>query len=767
MNTNRNTLVAQLDPLAYHKPIEAEDKQLQAARHFVAHNPARERLHACKTLSRLLFQRYQVIRQHALLAECINVEQKIRASYPTKHPSRTLACVRLAKLLCRLYKHTGDVRLLDEATTYHTEASSQVGGYLYWSSHSAFLKRARSELTGDERLLQDAINISRVRVFDHPLRASPYIDLAISLWMLYGCTAFEPHLSEAITFFERALSLRPPKHPNRAISCVNLAVALCTKSGNTGDTSLLGDAIALFREALSCKVSIIENRSIWNANLATALWIRFQHTGDLSLLGEVVSLYEAALSCISSSASKRSVLYSNFAVILRACYEHTGNKALLDRGLELSKEALSYTSTNHPERAISLGHRANFLLFLFIRTGDSTLLDEAIGLHREALSARPNDHPDRVRLCTNLAVTLWMRYERTRNETELQEAISLNEEALRSQQSNHPKRWYAIANLIRIHLDRHSSSQHSVVHAIEYLQRMLALAVDDLPALLSEVAHVTARIHLASVPEDLHLVLLQCYSAAIDLAAHVAGFVLDRSSQLKYLAACQHLGSLAYACANSANRNQDGLRLLDRARGIIWSQSLHVRNPQLQHAPPVLASELEHLLRCISLPSQLSDELQLMDSESGWQTSLPERKHMISSRIQQLIRHIRETPGQSDFMRGPSYKQLIDTAQNHPVIVLVAAQDNCYAEIIRQQETSPICLPLGVCPTEIRAMSSGTTLDSFRGTSSAIDRADERAFKFVRADSTSHSLLGKLWISVVRPILTVLGLKVSFTSIII
>jgi hypothetical protein len=175
------------------------------------------------------------------------------------------------------------------------------------------------------------------------------------------------------------------------------------------------------------------------------------------------------------------------------------------------------------------------------------------------------------------------------------EAIDICKETMEAQPQQHPGQWKPLINLAHIYLNRRFS-QYNVALAIDYMQRALSLPSDDWVTLLSQVAQLIGLINLLTLPSYCLSKLLHCFSAAIDLAFRVAGFVLDPESQLRYLINSQHLGPRAYWCAITCRQPQLGLELVERARAMIWTQALHIRNPQFGDAPPEVASELKLLL---------------------------------------------------------------------------------------------------------------------------------------------------------------------------
>jgi hypothetical protein len=253
--------------------------------------------------------------------------------------------------------------------------------------------------------------------------------------------------------------------------------------------------------------------------------------------------------------------------------------------------------------------------------------------------------------------------------------------------------------------------------------------------------------------------LLLSYSAAIDLASLVAGFVLDAVTQLQYLATCQTLGPGAYKLASNVGDLGLGLRLLEQTRGIVWSQLLHLREPQLQNVPPRLSAELSASMRYLESKTSVG-------KEHLPKPHLTERdaRHQHNSRIQQLSRQIRTLPDLAHFMRGDSSQTLMETAAMHPVVVLVPTGNQFEALIILSCREPLISLQLpDIEACEVTELIRNSSISQFRSTASD-DVSPRLGFSVSTPQKRSkfHRMLARLWEGVVKPIISHLGISVNY-----
>jgi hypothetical protein len=213
-----------------------------------------------------------------------------------------------------------------------------------------------------------------------------------------------------------------------------------------------------------------------------------------------------------------------------------------------------------------------------------------------------------------------------------------------------------------------------------------------------------------------------------------------------------------------------GLETLELAHGVIWSQGLHYRDPQLQSVPEPLKSELRSALDAIAVRSTCADQLY-----DGRETALTPQDilHAHSSRAYSVIKEIRSTPGFERFMLGETYESLCTAASAHPVVVLVGARGSFYALIIAPSKTHGHAL-LSLDLTDKDTQDISPTYDSTRAQRSAAPPQDnfseiDRAMKRImpkRSDMPLGRQSKVLWLKVVKPVLDHLNLKVSVQYIV-
>jgi tetratricopeptide (TPR) repeat protein len=751
-------------------PAATPDKVITLYREAVALLPAEHPLRAglYNNLATALWTRYEMAGSSHLFDKMITVDRETLALRPAGHPDRFMSCNELAVTLLTCYEMTGTTDLLDEAIALHREALAlQPAGHPYRAmlcNNLASALHTRYEMTGAADLLDEAVTLHREALAlcpaGHTFRASACNNLAITLRGRYEVTGDSGLLDESITLLREALALQPVGHPDRGDSCNNLANALQTRYEMTGSSDLLDEAITLLREALAlCPVGPPLRAGLCS-NLANALWARYKMTGSSDLLDEAITLYRESLALRPAAHPDRASSCNNLANALRARYNETDSSDLLDESITLQREALALRPAGHPDRSMSCSNLANALWTRYEITGSSDLLDETIALHREALALRLAGHPDRSASCIHVANQLLQRFRQTHDLTFIDEALLLARESAAS--SSPSSLCEALLILCDVHMEQ-DSPHLSISTATKYLAQASALFYDS-PTTLTEA--ISSRLTLiwslrSTWTNDIPQLLLSTYTNLIDRLSRMTGFTIDTVSQLTALRSARSFGSDAFVAALIAGHPRQAAELVDHAHGVIWAQALHQRNPQLQDIPESIASELESLLRAVSVPVA-TDALTLSEPATR-HLSLEDVRHQQNSQVQMLLTEVRAMPGLDRFMLGKTYAELRETAHKHPVVVLASAHGLVYALIIRNLvQEHPDVLPLKLTSDRLALLRHTATQAGLRtrNVMQDIELGSYRQMRPGRFKDTALGTLADLWQEIVKPVLAHLQLTV-------
>jgi tetratricopeptide (TPR) repeat protein len=738
-------------------------------------HPDREKIR--DRLETLLCLRYTQTGNVALIDEVINLQRKALALQPRGHPDRANSCANLVLLLRLRHQQSGDVTLLDEAIRFEREALAlRPPGHPDRASTcanlGAMLRRRLDQQTGgsDVTLLDEAIRFERealaLQPSEHPDRAKRCANLGNSLYARHQQTGDVALLDEAINLDREALALRPPDHADRAKRCSDLGTLLYARYyQHAGDVALLDEAIGLDREALALRPPGHPDRAEICIHLGSSLHVRYEQSGDVVLLDEAIELQREALVLRPRDHPDRADVCANLGISLRVRWQRTTNPALLLEAIKLQHEALALRPPSHPDRAHICANIGMLLHLSYRQTGDVVFLDKAIEFERKALALRPPGHRDRAHSCANLGVSLHVRYEQTGDVALLDEAIEIciyaSEHSLASQM------WHPLTQLSELHLLRKLENPHySVSKALEYLQQSFQHEADDIHSFISTICVDVTLIWDDFSGWTSHTIvpLAAIYAQVVDRLPLVANFALNTSSRLQSLKATRRVGSDACVAALLAKQHDTAVVFLDRAHGVLWTQALHQRDPQMEDAPKDLATELENLLRAIAAYAPVDASARLSDHSQ-------DLRHRQNTRIQAILREIRAMPGLARFMLGSTYETLREAAHDHPVVVLVATRGHAFALILANpSHTGPDILRLDVANDVLQSFANSVEQGNlrYRGCSPSHDDvaladsdSPDRAMR-PGDHPTRRSPLARLWLSVVKPVLMHLGLTVSY-----
>jgi tetratricopeptide (TPR) repeat protein len=643
---------------------------------------------------------------------------------PVGHPQRAISCASLGGLLQTRYKQCADLSLLDEATKLYREALE-------------------------------------LRPITHPHRGHSYSQLATALRVHYDQSGNLDVLHETIILHRKALALRPPGHPDRPLSCSNLGGSLVTLYDQCGDLTLLDEAIDLKREALDLQPPHHPERASCSMNLGSSLFMRYLQCSDLALLDEAIALQRVALELQPPCHTELAFSHAILGSYLYELYRRRGDISMLREAIELQRKAIDLQPTGHAQRASLCSSLGISLHEHYHHCGDPTVLDDAIKLEREALDLRPIGHLKRAGSCTDLSLALMDSYRRNRNDGLLDEVVEMSSYVLENGSSTEVSRMFML--LAGLHLIQ-SSPHFSTSDALRCLDDALESGVSSIHSHISNLDYTLSLLwELSSTwNHDIPSLLCSVYIKAIDHLPLAAGFVLETPARLENLATTSHIGSDGCIAAVLAERPTTAIELLDRAHGLVWTQALHHRDPQMEGPPPELVAELTKLLYAISVP------IPTYLGESSRPAHHQDYRHKKNTRIQALLREIRGMPGLERFMRGSTYKTLCAAAYAHPVVVLVAGRVHVLALVVTNaDEDVPHVLHLELTSDELSGLRGTVEKAGLRSTATTQNTEPETGLDLrdMRPGTTRTSIapsdvLATLWRKIVEPIISHLQLQV-------
>jgi tetratricopeptide (TPR) repeat protein len=486
-----------------------------------------------------------------------------------------------------------------------------------------------------------------------------------------------PHIAGAVgtpKYRMSAIQVLAAHSPDRPRKLRNRVQSSLHELMSTESPRMIDNTIALAREAFSISSETEEDRVDACLLLAVSLCTHYKRNGDDRLLDEAIDLQRQVLDLRPAGHVGCMLSCSNLANSLQTRYERTGDDRLLDEAIDLQRQALDLCPAGHPSRSMSCNNLANPLQKRYERTGDDRLLDEAIDLQRQALDLRPAGHPGRSMSYNSLASSLSMCYERNGDNIFLDEIFTIDHEAVTIAPTHEV--WRHLVHLAWVHLQLNGPF-YDVSKALMYLSQSLEGKHDNIHHVVQILVYRLDEVWKCEAASQ-HVELITIYQQIINFLPLLTHPTLGLQPQLRVMKKCSCIGSDAFVNAALSRQVAIGLECLELAQGVIWSQSLHRRDPQLNDVPEPYMSKLQQLLQAMATGTATANS-----SYNGVRVlTQHDILHTQSSQLYTLVQKIRALPGLSRFMLGKTFETLRTVATNHPVVVLVGARRRYYALIM-------------------------------------------------------------------------------------
>ena len=706
-----------------------------------------------RDLGHSLMVRFSLVGDIEDIKNAISIVQRALKMTPDDDPAQSENLSTLGDCLCSCFEHLADAEYINQAVSYHEKAvliTSETNKFRYLGA------------------------------------------LGMSLLIRFQYLGGMCDLERAILNLESVAELTPEDNTDKPGMLRNLGIAYSFRFHAAGDIKDIDEAILKHESAIRMIHDDHPQRPRYQGALARSFLARFQHLQRASDLDQAILNGESALRIIQGDQLKfEGTLLIDHGVSL--IFRHDLRKRIGDLNraiLDLKRAAQLLKGSQHEPNALhSLAHS---LSKRFRQVGDPTDLDNAIEYQALAISALPERHVELAGFLTNHGNYLLQRFTlRGRIEDE-NEAIAKFEEALQILPQDHPSRTLCLLHLGESLFERYFRRENPTD-----LQRAITSLVDcsrsaGPPSVRFNGAAVLAFFThpLENISVDL---VMAIYSLAIQLLPQVASLGVDpdtRYHQLTRAITASHLGCDAAATAINAGKLQTALNWLERARSIVWGQTLNLRTP-LDKLPQELAKRLAHVSRELERgsggPLRLEEYL-----VPGFQTPFPkqsvltlkstsslenavQRQRQLADEWKMLVRQVQETKGFEDFLRPKQYSQLHTAALGGPVIVINVSQVKPSADALILLSSSDDVHHISLDNfSHQRAHDLNLKLRNIlvrRGFRCGgdeeyrmkilIDRKPTNEDKRREEDNSFRHLLAELWNAIVKPVLDYLGLQAS------
>ncbi|MFI6685180.1 CHAT domain-containing protein [Streptomyces sp. NPDC050485] len=628
---------------------------------------------------------------------------------------------------------------------------------LLLSLGSAMLTRYQHN--GDRAAAETAVKALRQAADEAPPgsreRATHLNELGLVLGERLRIESSEAAVDAAVVALQEAVPLVPPDDPQRPKFLSNLAITLRSRFEHRGDPADLDAAIRVLREAESLMSEHDPDRPRVAMNLGNALLTRFEQHWDRADIDHAISMLRLAAGSPGGSLEGALSGIGNLALGLARRYEQFRDGADLDEAIAVGRRAVEQAPAAYPGRIGYLSNLGHGLMLRFERDKYRGDLDSAIDALRITTEATDDDHLHHARNLSNLGVALLARFDLDAARADLDRAVGLLARAAGTTRVGDRERAAYLFNLGSTLTARHDRFKRpeDADAAIKAWQTCCALpAIPASTRMMAGQAWGMLAARLSRWPEAVH-----GYGVAVESLPLLAWRGVGRDSQERLLTQWRGLASDAAACAIAAGRPEHAVELLDRGRGVLWSQLLDLRTEidALMGADPRLAAELgavrAELDGGAAAPPTATTSSPPVIGE-GSRGADADRRINLARRWDTLIDQVRALPGFHDFARSPSFDRLRGAAGEGTVAVVNVSQWRCDALLITED---------GV---QVRRLDGVDRAEAWRRADAYMSELQKSQHAQAEPDTARQDLervvtetLTWLWDAIAEPVLDALG----------
>ncbi|MFC9394604.1 CHAT domain-containing protein [Streptomyces sp. NPDC057027] len=616
---------------------------------------------------------------------------------------------KLAMLLVDLYQATGDPAHLSSGIGHAEQAlhlcpprsAPQQAPVL----HSALgnMLRLRHERTGDRRDYERALEHTGHGVSLAPFPGSaPQWSVRLSNHALVLALSGRPQDHRAAErLLNDALDSRDLTPQDATVLHHNLGAILRQAADPLQDRDQLRSGLRHLRRAVTTTSPHDALGRLARRNLAAALHSSWLLDRDPALLDEALEAVEAALAVLPDGAPDQGLLLSDQGACLVSRGVHHAEqddaehaRHDLERAVETLRRALEELPAEHIARPATEAQYSEALHSVGLLTGDRQSRQEALAVHRRALKALDADSPSWALPALLLATTLVNTEEPSPEE--VRESVDLCLRVARHASGPPVTRWEA------------------AVKAAELL-----------------------------VGQDDWAGALDACTAAIAVLPRLAWGGLTFDDRLHALSDTSHTVSDAAAIALTAGAPERALEILEHGRGQLLAHALdmNIDLEAVRRQDPGLAAELD-LAR---------------DNRTTARSGKPEQAGTYRRRRQddwdQLVERVRQLPGLAGFLKPTACRELLDAAQEGPVVVLNSSLFRSDALVLHDGTLTVVPLPRF---RHDKAVLRAQALSRLVHPPEAGDEDAEYVDQHAELRPYLTDLLDWLWTTVAEPVLKVL-----------
>jgi hypothetical protein len=517
-----------------------------------------------------------------------------------------------------------------------------------------------------------------------------------------------------------------------------------------GDNVVFEDTITHYRKAIGHSPYPHAIRHQYLLGLSLSLFMLFQYTGSMSALNEGTALSQNYRDIASTSPPLAIVLARLLSERVQAGRLRNASKhGLLQRAIQVLQSALAHTRSGSVHHSPLLQQLSS----LYQLQGDLGLSPDraehlAIVRIRSSLPFK-GDLPEQLQTKLDLIHALLELAREAKDQTALQEATLLLTDI---NKTSGVIAWHGES--IRPDLELLHGSSHIIrgilsgttVEPATIAEMFVSSNGDISGSTIDHLSRCLKWARLARAAVD-HTLEMQAYRHAIGLLPRLAHLGGDISSRLKALHLVEGMATRAAVLALSMDGVCEAIELLEQARGVVWSQSLHPR-VSLEAIPQDHVASFTQATESLRMSSDATERRQY------------------AAELEFIIGRIRKVEGYERFLLPCLYQELRACAARGFIVLVIPSDTATHVVVIASPTSSPVHLRLSALKLG-RLHSLTANLKSMSDRSRDSEVGEARGMKKVEVPSVKAALrseyvdvLGELWTELVYPIITSVSLQV-------
>jgi tetratricopeptide (TPR) repeat protein len=520
-----------------------------------------------------------------------------------------------------------------------------------------------------------------------------------------------------------------------------------------GHHSMFDDAANHFRQALDCCPRLHVNRHRYMSVFLVSVQLRVEHTGSMRALNEAIELFDAHRDLAATNpplaVNASGVLLQR---VMAGRLRTDSKQQLLERAVSVLQSALMNATDDSPYRITVFRALSNAYT-------QQSSLGLAVDISTHILAARSGvamlvEDPEEQALCkVELARVLLHVAQSTSDLEALHESIVLLDDIAENSTSSLSGNEFNRADLTS--LQAHS---YLVRYKLLGAESDLVTANHLFDSSFSGVAYRIPRrlrrsLEWANAARfiDDRTLEMRAYHQAIDTLPQLTYLGTDIGTQIEAVQLVEGLASRAAALALNLNDPRGAIELLEQTRGVVWSQSLHVR-ARPEAIPPQYVEVFE----------QITGSLKAAEG--------PAERRRKAAELADLISQIRLVDGYKRFLLPRLYSELAACATFGAVIVAVPSDSFTDVVAIRDPSSAPIHLRLPALKlSRLQGLTAKLKSTSDRAVNSSLQ--EHRKMKMVGGPNAQQTLvneymsvLEELWTGLVHPVIAHLKIQVGLST---